>query len=236
MTDHPALLFDFGGTLDADGIPWAVRFYAAYRAAGGTTEFAAFEPLFKISDRTLERLPDIRSCGYLQMIATQTRLLCDLLPDGAKLDSEQIVERFHTDARAVVARNTPLLARLSRELGFRLGIVSNFTGNLELCLSELGLLELFVTVTDSAVVGMMKPDRRLFSETLERMGATAATSWMVGDNFEADIRPAAALGLRTCWIAPADRRAPEGLAPTIRIDRLTELEPLLVSGTARASA
>jgi len=44
------VLFDFGGTLDADGDRWAVRFHSAYAAAGGRLTFAAFEPLFRKSD------------------------------------------------------------------------------------------------------------------------------------------------------------------------------------------
>ena len=28
------VLFDFGGTLDSDGVPWKERFYALYRAEG----------------------------------------------------------------------------------------------------------------------------------------------------------------------------------------------------------
>jgi FMN phosphatase YigB (HAD superfamily) len=51
---------------------------------------------------------------------------------------------------------------------------------------------------------------------------------MVGDNFEADIRAAAALGMRTCWLAPPGRAAPPGdLAPTARIGRFAELEQVL---------
>ena len=37
------VLFDFGGTLDADGSRWSVRFHSAYRAAGGKQTFAAFD-------------------------------------------------------------------------------------------------------------------------------------------------------------------------------------------------
>ncbi|MBI3976278.1 MAG: HAD family hydrolase, partial [Armatimonadetes bacterium] len=29
-----ALLFDFGGTLDADGVPWKDRIFTLYRAEG----------------------------------------------------------------------------------------------------------------------------------------------------------------------------------------------------------
>ena len=50
------LLFDFGGTLDADGIPWARRFHTAYADAGGALDFAAFEPVYQASDVTLAAL------------------------------------------------------------------------------------------------------------------------------------------------------------------------------------
>ena len=34
MAAIETLLFDFGGTLDADGVAWKERFYALYRAEG----------------------------------------------------------------------------------------------------------------------------------------------------------------------------------------------------------
>jgi putative hydrolase of the HAD superfamily len=224
---RPAVLFDFGGTLDADGLHWAARFYAAYRTAGGSTEFAAFETLFKVSDRALERLPQIRTLGFQAMIETQARLVCDLLPDGSTVDPGRLAARFHADAVATVQRNRPLLERLGQI--YHLGVVSNFTGNLERCLAELELSSSFAVVADSAVVGVAKPDRRIFAETLARLGTPAAQAWMVGDNFEMDIRPAAALGMRTCWVAPAERRVPAGLAPSGRVAHLLELEDLLQS-------
>ncbi len=224
---RPAVLFDFGGTLDADGVHWAARFHAAYRAAGGSIPFAAFETLFKVSDRALELLPQIRTLGFRAMIDAQARLVCDLLPDGTAVDPGHLAGRFHADALATVARNRPLLERLGRT--YQLGVVSNFSGNLERCLAELELSPYFAVVADSAVVGVAKPDRRIFTETLARLDASAAQAWMVGDNFEMDIRPAAALGMRTCWVAPADRRAPAGLAPSGRVAQLLELEDLLQS-------
>ena len=225
MSEQAAVLFDFGGTLDADGVPWAARFYSAYRTAGGAVDFPTFATLFKVSDRALERLPAIRTLGFRAMAQAQARLLCELVPDGSSLAPERIVERFHADSLAIVTRNVSLLERLRR--GHRLGVVSNFTGNLELCLIELGLLEYFGAVADSAVLGISKPDRRIFTETLSRLGVRPGATWMIGDNFEADIRPAAALGMKTCWIAPAERRAPAGVTPTARIERLSELDAII---------
>lgn len=106
-------------------------------------------------------------------------------------------------------------------------MVSNFTGNLDPCLRELNLLDLFGATLDSAVVGILKPDIRIFRLALERLGATAEGTWMIGDNFEADIRPAAALGLSTCWIAPSGRAEPVPGVATARIARLPELTRLL---------
>jgi len=125
-----------------------------------------------------------------------------------------------------VARNRPILERLARR--YRLGVVSNFTGNLRPCLEELGLARFFAVLSDSAVLGWSKPDPRIFAHTLATLQALPQRAWMVGDNFEADIRGAAGLGLRTCWLAPADRAPPEDeLVPTARISRLPDVERVL---------
>ena len=217
------MLFDFGGTLDADGMYWSPRFHAAYRAAGGSLEFADFDPLFKATDEALARLPGIQALGFRAAIEAQARLLAARLPD--RVDARALAERLHADAVAIVTRNRPVLERLGRR--YRLGIVSNFTGNLQPCLEELDLARLFVVVSDSAVVGWSKPDARIFAHTLSALQAPAQRAWMVGDNFDADIRGAANLGMQTCWLAPADRVAPAGPAPTARIHRLPDVEGVL---------
>jgi FMN phosphatase YigB (HAD superfamily) len=219
------VLFDFGGTLDADGDPWAVRFHSAYAAAGGRLTFEAFEPLFRESDRRLEREPVVRAMGFRAMIDAQTELLGQLLPDGRSVDHRGIAQRFHADALAAVRRNRPVLEDLVGRC--RLGVVSNFTGNLDRCLVDLELQPFFSVIADSALVGWAKPDPRIFQFALDTLDARAHDAWMIGDNIESDIRPAAALGLRTCWLAPPERAAPVGLVPTGRIARLTDLPDLL---------
>jgi putative hydrolase of the HAD superfamily len=227
------VLFDFGGTLDADGVHWAPRFYAAYRAAGGAADYPVFERVFKASDRALERWPHIRTLGFRALIEAQAQLLRDALPDGTGVDAPGIAARFHADAVAVVNRNRPILERLGRR--YRLGVVSNFTGNLEPCLTELDLRRCFAVVVDSAVVGVAKPEARIFADALAQLGTPAARAWMVGDNFETDIRPAAELGMRTCWLAPLDRPVPAGTATAVRIARLPEVEGVLRNDAATAA-
>jgi len=222
-----AVLLDSGGTLDADGVHWSPRFHAAYRAEGGTLDLAAFDPIFKMSDQALARLPGIAALGFRAAIETQARLLGDILPERDRVNPAAVAGRLHADALAVVRRNRPILERLARR--YRLGIVSNFTGNLQPCLEELGLARLFTAVSDSAVVGCSKPDPRIFLGTLTTLGARPERAWMVGDNFEADIRGAAALGMRTCWLGPPERPLPPGAGdvPTVRIACFVDIERVL---------
>lgn len=222
-----AILFDFGGTLDADGLRWSLRFHAAYRQAGGSRPFERFEPLFQESDRWLEAIPAIRQAGFRETLEMQSVLLARLLADlGERVDPAALTQPVHDHAVAIAARNRPLLQRLARE--HRMAIVSNFTGNLVHCLRDLNLLAPFALVVDSGAVGVEKPDPRIFRLALASLGADPATTWMVGDNPAVDLIPAAALGLSTCWLAPANDACvlPPGV-PTARIATLTQLSNLL---------
>src|SRR5207247_719352 len=105
-------------------------------------------------------------------VEAQAALLRDLLPAAERFDARRVAARFHADAVAVVNRNRPMLQRLARR--YRLGVVSNFTGNLRPCLEELELLALFAVTSDSAVLGGAKPDERIFRDTLAALGVGRA--------------------------------------------------------------
>jgi putative hydrolase of the HAD superfamily len=215
------VLLDFGGTLDADGVPWSARFFAAYHKAGGSLSEEEFSSAFRESDRALERLPGIRGLGLRGMIEAQAALLAEMMPASAP-DLRLLGRRFYLESVATIERNRPVLEALRND-GYRLGLVANFTGNLRSCLEELDLTTYFGAVADSGVIGCAKPDPRIFHAALNELGGRARESWMVGDNPEADIRPATALGLNTAWLAPARRQTPATLDPTLRITSLTNL-------------
>ena len=48
-----AVLFDFGGTLDADGLTWKERFHRLFEAEGVAVEPARFDPVFYAADDAL---------------------------------------------------------------------------------------------------------------------------------------------------------------------------------------
>ena len=215
------VLLDFGGTLDADGVPWSARFFASYRNAGGAVSEDAFALAFRETDQALARLPGIRDLGLRDMIAAQSVLLADLMPARTP-DIRRVGETFYHESVATIERNRSVLENL-RSDGYRLGLVANFTGNLNRCLEELELTSYFAAVADSGVIGWAKPDRRIFDAALDQIGGRDGTCWMVGDNPDADIRGAGELGLNTAWLAPANRATPATLNPTLRITTLTNL-------------
>jgi HAD superfamily hydrolase (TIGR01509 family) len=239
------VLIDFGGTLDADGVRWAVRFHAAYRRSGGRLSLRRFEPVFRASDRALEQVPGIRGMGFRAMIEAQAALLRDLLRaeagrntgggGGKAIDAAKMAAHFHEDAVRAVARNRVALDTLCAG-GMRLAMISNFTGNLEHCLDELGIRSCFAAVTDSSAQGIAKPDPALFARTLRAVGASPAEAWMIGDNPVADIRPARDMGMGTIWIAPLGRRAPAGLTPTLRLGRFADVPSALAAVEAACTA
>src|SRR5277367_1096320 len=53
MAAIETLLFDFGGTLDADGVAWKERFHALYQAEGLDMTAEAFAPAFFAADDPL---------------------------------------------------------------------------------------------------------------------------------------------------------------------------------------
>lgn len=220
-----ACLFDFGGTLDADGEPAVEQFHRAYRAAGGRRTLPEFEAIFRVSDRRVAEHPGIRGLGFSDTVEVQSLLLASLVPEE-RLRASAIADHVRTAVRAMARRNMQLL-ELVRARGLRTALVSNFTGNLECCIAELGLAPSFDAIVDSAVVGVRKPNPKIFTIALEQLGVEPPRALMVGDNPSADIRGAAAIGMSTCWLAPLSRDVPEDCNPTFRIESLAALPEAL---------
>jgi FMN phosphatase YigB (HAD superfamily) len=83
---------------------------------------------------------------------------------------------------------------------FRMGVVSNFYGNLGNILAEADLARFFGTVVDSSQVGIFKPDAGIFLAALERLGSAPSETAMVGDSIDKDCLPAQRLGIKGIWL------------------------------------
>ncbi|MEO8394857.1 MAG: HAD family hydrolase [Chloroflexota bacterium] len=102
-----------------------------------------------------------------------------------------------------------LLIHLRAE-GLKIGLVTNNTvveqtGKL----SRLGLTPLIDVLVISEAEGIAKPDARMFSRALERLGCTADETIMVGDSWSADVAGANAAGIRAVWLNRYGRTCPD---------------------------
>ena len=220
-----AILFDFGGTLDAPGVTWKERAWRLYRDAGVTTDAAMFDPIFYKADDAL--VGDVPLT--LPLADTVQRVFGGVSAGLGVADArltERLAGRFVTDARAHLARSAAVLARLAAR--FRLGIVSNFYGNLAAICAEAGLSPLLGVVADSTIVGAGKPDARIFRHALDALGVTPAAATFVGDSQPRDMEGARALGMRHVWLVDAAAPpAPPCCAGDPVIRSLDELEGVL---------
>jgi REG-2-like HAD superfamily hydrolase len=80
--------------------------------------------------------------------------------------------------------------------GIRLGIISNWSGDLEEVMHRVGLLESFDFVLDSARLGYEKPHVRIFDEALRRADVESRSALHIGDSPEHDVDGALGAGLR----------------------------------------
>ena len=223
-TAPKAILFDFGGTLDADGIPWKERFYPIYREEGIDWDFPTFGRLFGASDDSLndEKLDEVNYAATL--LEQVSRVLRRGDREDARL-ARRIAERFHVDSLRCLERNRALLEELSAR--YRLGIVSNFYGNLEFLCREIGYRKFFATVIDSARVGMSKPQPAIFQAAVSQLGCLPEQVVFVGDNPLRDMAPAKALAMPHVWLNTLHPERPACCEDDHVIRSLLELRDLL---------
>ena len=209
-----ALLFDFGGTLDGDGLTWGQRFFPIYTEAGLAVSRDSFNKAFWKAD---DELPVKRSLSGLDLAETVALQVADTLatlaPDRADL-GKVVAARFTADCRKAFDRNRPVLKELKKK--YRLGIVSNFYGNLEGILEREGLAEYFEVVADSHVVGHTKPSKEIFLYATGRLNLKPEECMMIGDSLPRDMKGAEALGMPHAYLTADDTEPCCGSALRLR--------------------
>jgi len=229
QTQEPieTLLFDFGGTLDANGVAWKERFYAFYRAEGLDIAAHAFESSFFAADDALvgrlARTTDLAGTVHALVANIEAELARrGFAVDGGAICNERkngdramrVASRFLLEASAAFARNRPVLEMLGKR--YRLGIVSNFYGNLEAVCRSAGLASLFGTMVDSHCVGVEKPEPAIFHAAFKKLGAKPETTVFIGDSLRRDREGARRTGMRFIWMAPQGVEAAENGVAELR--------------------
>jgi len=96
------------------------------------------------------------------------------------------------------------LASLSAA-GWFVAVISNADGTVERLLTDVGLTSHLRFIVDSGLVGVEKPDRRIFDLALGKAGVSAAESYYVGDLFPVDVAGARNAGLTPVLLDPLGR-------------------------------
>ncbi len=107
-----------------------------------------------------------------------------------------------------------------QERGYRMSVISNADGRVREQLIELGLSEFFEEIFDSHVVGIEKPDPRIFEHALERLDLSAKEGIYIGDVYAIDVAGANAAGIAAVLIDPL------GLYEGWSCDRVTDVRHL----------
>ena len=121
-------------------------------------------------------------------------------------------------------RSRQVLTKLAQKMPMVL--VSNFYGNVATVLREMQLDTLFTSVIESAVVGVRKPDARIFSLGVEALGIKPSETVVIGESYDKEIEHAKAAGCSTVWYIGEgwNDGLPDATHADAVITSLTELE------------
>jgi putative hydrolase of the HAD superfamily len=221
-----AILFDFGGTLDSDGEHWLDRIYQLYASVGLDLPSPEIKRAFYEADALCHGDPKVASFGLRPLMKYLVHLQFKALDLKDDAKEQELVEMFCSKSERFLRRNALLLSQF--RYWYRLGLVSNFYGNLATLCKEAGLAGSLDVILDSAQIGISKPDPGIFRTALERLRLDPGKVIFVGDSYERDMIPAREAGMKTIWLKGPNPRIPSNAGPVDAwISSLSELEVLI---------
>ncbi len=200
-------IFDFGGTLDTAGCHWGQMLWHAYQRQQIPVSEEQFREAYVYAERTLGRTPIIQSdYSFHKTLEVKIRIEMEYLctsgawqADEAEFTRGQkaVLEDVYSKVVEVTSHSREVLSQLAAS--YPMVLVSNFYGNISHVLEEFHLAEFFKDIVESAVVGVRKPDHRIFLLGVEALGLKPEECIVVGDSFYKDIEPAKKAGCQAVW-------------------------------------
>jgi FMN phosphatase YigB (HAD superfamily) len=221
------VFFDYGGTLDGEASHWLDRFVALYRAESVEAPFERIKAAFYAADEACYARDDMRGASLGDLMDFHIGVQLARLGLSDRRLRDRLLATFLRRSEEALAGSRLVLERLA--ISFRLGVISNFYGNVERVLADAGFAPLLAVVVDSSALGLWKPDRRIFRYAVDALSARSDEALHVGDSYERDVEGAHRAGLRTAWLAGETEREPPGdpAAADFRIRALADLPGLL---------
>jgi HAD superfamily hydrolase (TIGR01509 family) len=228
LKDIKAIFFDAGGTLihlDSSHICGLISAELGANPSVDNFRRAQYVAMLRVAQLVAEGAGSTEKLKY-QFYST-------LLPEiGVPADKlQQSVECILKLALAEMLwrkadESTALTLSELKARGLILAVVSNSDGRIESAIEQAGLTSYFDFFIDSFIVGVEKPDPRIFHIATERAGVAPEQAAYVGDLYSVDVVGARSASLLPILYDPYDL-SPE--ADCTRIRTLGEL-PGLVDG------
>ena len=188
-------IFDYGGTLDTGGHHWGKVLWHAYQRQQVPVTEEQFREAYVHAERTLGKNPIIKpDFTFRRTLEEKVRIEMDFL--GVN-QVQQVVDDLYERTRQMTAHSREVLMQLKAH--YPMVLVSNFYGNIAVVLQEFGFDGIFQSIIESAVVGIRKPDPRIFTLGVEALGLQPGDVTVVGDSIDKDILPARQAGCHTVW-------------------------------------
>lgn len=205
-SDIRGIIFDYGGTIDSRGVHWSEIIWDGYSNCNVPVDKQQFRDCYVFAERELAKTRHIlphHNFYDLLLIKMQIEIgnLVDngILPQGSIEKYAQPIAQYCYDAaKGSIAEAIPVLEKLKEH--YPMVLVSNFYGNVESVLSDFGLRHFFDSIIESAVVGVRKPDPKIFALGVEALGLEPEQVLVVGDSYKKDIVPAESLGCKVLWL------------------------------------
>jgi len=136
------------------------------------------------------------------------QLMTSVLAGAQVGDAERLADWLWDEQPRANLWRKPIVPviELAKELaarGVRVGVLSNSEGGLARLFEEIDLAREFHAIIDSGVVGVDKPDPRIFAHALEQLGRRAEDAVHIGDSWTADIVGALGAGWRGAIYYPS---------------------------------
>ncbi|MCI6555637.1 MAG: HAD family hydrolase [Prevotella sp.] len=200
-------IFDFGGTLDTAGCHWGQMLWHAYQRQQIPVSEEQFREAYVYAERTLGRTPIIQSdYSFHKTLEVKIRIEMEYLCTSGAWQADEaeftrghkaVLEDVYSKVVEVTSHSREVLSQLAAS--YPMVLVSNFYGNISHVLEEFHLSEFFKDIVESAVVGVRKPDHRIFLLGVEALGLKPEECIVVGDSFYKDIEPAKKAGCQAVW-------------------------------------
>lgn len=243
-----AIIFDFGGTLDGNGIHWLERTYnfihkhhpeitreefdkADHEAI---TEFALGDSSQEWSYKEGSMLP-VGAIASSAAACCSLRETVDAIGTGIfqRLDlSDQLkdayVNWFCDGASISLTENRKWLKTIYGK--YKLGVISNNFGNTRGWCDEYNLTDLFDVIIDSTVFGIPKPNPEIFESALSELNVSPSEAMYVGDSYNIDMVGAKNVGMWTAWmIGKQGKECPDLSVVDVQLGHLHELSDFLTA-------